>query len=250
MITAMVIREIKSRYVGTFGGLLWSVINPLMMILVYWLVFSVGFKVQPSGNVPFIVVFLCGLMPWLTFSEAMTTSTNALIANAHLVTKTVFPTEILPIVYLLASLITHGIMLIVLVIVLLMNKISLSIYNFQFLYYLFALSMFALGLGWISSAANVFWKDVGHGFGVVLNMWFWLTPIVWDVGIMPQKYQYIIKLNPLYYIVEGYRSSFIYHLPVWHNYRLAIYFWIVCLSVFFCGVFVFRKLKPEFTEVL
>src|SRR4030042_5562551 len=127
MISAMVLREIQSRYIGTFGGLLWSIINPLMMILVYWFVFSVGFKVRPAGDIPFIVVFLCGLIPWLTFSEALVTSTNALNANAQLVTKTVFPTEILPFVYLLASLITHGIMLVILVIVLLINSISLSV---------------------------------------------------------------------------------------------------------------------------
>ncbi|MCD4830503.1 MAG: ABC transporter permease [Anaerohalosphaeraceae bacterium] len=250
VIVAMAVREIRSRYIGTFAGLLWSIINPLMMVLVYWFVFSVGFKVRPTGNVPFIVVFLCGLIPWLAFSEALATSANALNANAHLVTKTVFPTEILPLVYLLASLITHVIMLIILLVVLLFNELPLSIYSLQFLYYFFAMSVFALGLGWIVSAANVFWKDVGQCLGVILNVWFWFTPIVWDISIMHQKYQFIIKLNPFYYVVEGYRASFVYQQPIWHNYRMGIYFWVVCTFVFVAGAFIFRKLKPEFAEVL
>ncbi|MGA2916320.1 MAG: ABC transporter permease [Sedimentisphaerales bacterium] len=250
IIIAMTIREIQSRYAGTLGGLLWSVINPLMMILVYWFVFSVGFKIRPAGNIPFIVVFLCGLIPWLTFSETLATSANALNANVHLVTKTVFPTEILPLVYLLASLITHCIMLIILFIVLLINKISLSVYNFQFLYYLFALSIFSLGLSWIISAANVFWKDVGHSLGVILNIWFWFTPIVWPIEMIPQEYRYVVKLNPVYYVIEGFQSSFIYHAPIWHNYRLGIYFWAVCISILAAGAFTFKKLKPEFAEVL
>ncbi|MBN1788439.1 MAG: ABC transporter permease [Sedimentisphaerales bacterium] len=250
IITSMAIREVQKRYAGTLGGLLWSVINPLMMVLVYWFVFSVGFKVKPAGGIPFIVVFLCGLIPWLTFSEVLITSTNALIANTHLVTKTVFPTEVLPLVYLLASLITHIIMMIILFIVLLMNHISVSIYNLQLLYYLFSLCIFSLGLSWILSAANVFWKDVGQGLGVILNMWFWFTPIVWDIGIIPQKYQFIVKLNPFYYIVEGYKTSFVYHFPIWHNWRVGIYFWAINLLVFIVGVCIFRRLKPEFAEVL
>ncbi len=250
LVKAMAFQEIKNRYAGTLGGFAWSIINPLMIILVYWFVFSVGFKIKPAGSIPFIVVFLCGLIPWLMFSEALTTSANALNVNVHLVTKTVFPTEILPLVYLLASLMIHGIMLIILFIVLLINHIPISIYNFQFIYYLFALLVFSLGLGLFFSAINVFYKDVGQILGVVLNVWFWFTPIVWPKEMIPLKYQFILKLNPMYYIVDGYKSSFIYHLSIWHDCTTLVYFWIVCLLFFFFGVFVFRKLKPEFAEVL
>lgn len=246
----MAIHQIQSRYIGTFGGFAWSIIHPLMMILVYWFVFSVGFKVQPAGGVPFIVVFLCGLIPWSMFAEAVTTSANAINANAHLVTKTVFPTEILPVVYLAASLITHTVMLGIFIIVMLFNKVSLSLYNLQFLYYLFCLSVFSLGLGWLLSAINVFYKDVSQSLGVILNMWFWCTPIVWLIDIIPSRYQYIIKLNPMFYIVDGYKSSFIYHSPVWHNPKGFLYFWVICTLVFIAGALTFRKLKPEFAEVL
>jgi ABC-type polysaccharide/polyol phosphate export permease len=250
MIRAMALREIQARYIGTLGGLAWSIINPLMFILVYWIVFSVGFRVHPDGGVAFIVVFLCGFIPWSTFAEALTTSTQAISANSHLVTKTVFPTEILPIVNITASLITHSVMLGVFLVVMLFNKIAFSVYDLQFLYYLSGLIVFSLGLGWFLSAVNVFYKDVGQIVSVVLNVWFWLTPIVWLQSMVPMKYMVFLKLNPMYYIVDGYKSSFIYHSPVWHNPVQGVYFWTVSVAVFAAGALTFRKLKPEFAEVL
>ena len=246
----MAVQEVRSRYVGTLVGVVWFIINPLMMMFVFWFVFSVGFKVQPVGNIPFVVVFFCGLIPWTTFSETLMSSTTAITRNSNLVTKTIFPTEILPIVCLVASLISHGVMLVILVVLLLINHVSFSLYSFQFLYYLVALSIFSLGLSWFFSAVNVFYRDAGQILGVVLNMWFWFTPIAWGIEIMPEEYRYIIKLNPIYYIVEGYRCSFISHIPLWNSYELGIYFWTVCLLLFIIGGLVFRKLKLEFADVL
>jgi len=141
-------------------------------------------------------------------------------------------------------------MLGIFIVVMFFNKIPFSFYNFQFLYYLFGLSIFSLGLGWFLSAVNVFYKDVGQTLGVVLNVWFWFTPIVWFRDIIPVKFQYIVKLNPMSYIVDGYKSSFIYHSSVWHNSKEAIYFWTICSLVFIVGALTFRKLKPEFAEVI
>ena len=250
MIWAMTIQEIQRRYAGTLAGFVWSVINPLMMILIYWFVFSVGFRVKPSGDIPFIVIFCCGFIPWIMFSESLMNSTHSIKANVHLVKKMVFPTEILPVVNLMASLITHSFMLIMLIVLLLLNNITLSFYNFQFIYYFLALSVFTLGLSWFFSAVNVFYSDIGQALSVILNMWFWLTPIVWITDIIPQKYQLIIKLNPMYYIVDGYRASFAYHNPFWYNYKLGIYFWVICLLTLIIGGLIFRKLKPEFADIL
>lgn len=250
IIFSMAMREIQSRYIGTLGGMVWSVIQPLMMIFVYWFVFSVGFRVHPTNNLPYIVVFMCGLMPWMMFSEVLLTSVKAIDANAHLVKNTLFPTEILPIVYLFSGLIAHIIMLIIFFIIMLICKVPLSLYNFQFVYYLCALSIMGLGLSWFVSAVNVFIKDTQQILGVVINVWFWLTPVVWNLEMLPHQVQKFIKLNPFYYIVTGYKASFIYHTPFWLQWRLGLYFWFVCLCVFFIGALTFRRLKPEFSEVL
>lgn len=250
IIKAMALRDVQTRYMGTLGGFLWFIIQPLSIVLVYWFVFSVGFKVRPAGGIPFVVVFLCGLVPWSLFAEALNTSTAAINANVHLVTKTVFPTEILPVVSLLSSLFTHVLMMILFVIVMMINGVPFSLYNLQVFYYLFALSALCLGFGWLLSAINVFCKDVGQALGVVLNLWFWATPIAWFQEILPERYLWILKFNPMYYIVDGYRASFLHLSPIWHNPRQCVYFWIMCALVFIAGAVTFKKLKPDFAEVL
>ena len=250
LIQTMAIREIRTRYAGTLGGFFWSVVNPLMIIAVYWFVFSNFFRIQPTGNVPFIVVYLCGMLPWTLFSESLIFSTNSVAANANLVKKTLFPTEILPVVIFFASCITQVIMLVILLIILWFNNISFSIYNIQFLYYIFALFIFCTGLGWFCSAVNVFYRDTSQILGVVISIWFWLTPIVWFMEMVPQQYQFYLTLNPMYYIVDGYRASFVYHTPFWENPGLGIYFWALSFTLFIIGGLVFRRLKPDFPDVL
>jgi ABC-type polysaccharide/polyol phosphate export permease len=249
-IKTMAITEIRSRYVDTIGGLIWAVAHPLLVILVYWLVFSVGFKITPPGGAPFILVFLSGFIPWIIFNETLMSNTNVIQAHSHLATKTVFPTEILPVVRLLVSLVTHFIMLLVLLAIISISDISFSIYNLQFLYYLLALSVLILGLSWLFSSVNLFFRDTAHILQALLPLWFWLTPIVWFREMIPQKYQWILDLNPLVYIVEGYKKSFIYHSPFWEDVPSAIYFWGIGFVAFVLGGLIFRKLKPEFAEVL
>jgi len=248
LIWTLSVRALQARYAGTFAGMIWTVINPLVTILVYWFVFSVGFHVKPLGGVPFIVVFLCGFIPWTLFGETLMINANAITSNANLVKKTVFPTEILPVVNLVASFATHAVMILVLVGLLILNGIPLSFSTFQFLYYFAGLSLFSLGLSWIFSALNVFYKDVAPMIGVILNVWFWMTPITWMLDMLPLRWQFIIKLNPVYYLVEGYRSSFIYHSP--HGHLAGIYFWTICSVTVVLGALIFKKLKPEFADVL
>jgi ABC-type polysaccharide/polyol phosphate export permease len=250
VIRLMAIQEMHARFVGTFAGFTWSVVNPLMMILIYWFVFSVGFRVQPVENIPFILTYVCGMIPFLLFTETLSNSAEAIIKNTHLVKKTVFPTEILPAVQLLASLAGHAIMLAIVAVLMPLNGVSFSIYNLQSLYYLFALSVLCLGLSWFLAAANVYFRDLGQILRVLLNVWFWATPIVWPLTIMPVQYRTFLKLNPLYYIVEGYRGSLLYHTPLWHDYKSAVYFWSLTLVLFIVGATVFRKLKPGFGDVV
>ena len=250
MICLMAIKTIQMQYAGTAGGGMWFILNRVSLVLVYWFVFSVGFKFTPGENIPFILMFLCGWIPWMTFSDSLSSTSESIINNQYLVKKTTFPTDILPLVHLLSNLIAHGYMLIILLLILIFNNIPFSIYNFQFLYYLFALSVFCTGLGWFFSALNTLHKDIGQGLRVILNMWFWLTPIVWTKGMIPEKYLFFIQLNPMYYIIEGYKYSFIYHIPFWQDIFLMCYFWIVCLATLLGGAYLFEKLRWDFPEVL
>jgi lipopolysaccharide transport system permease protein/teichoic acid transport system permease protein len=128
--------------------------------------------------------------------------------------------------------------------------VAFSLYNLQFLYYAFGLALLALGLGWLVAAVNVFHRDLGQALNIVLQAWFWLTPIIWGLDMVPEKYRVILKLNPLSYIAEGYKSSFLFRQSFWGDLGYGLYFWAFTAVVLFIGAVVFIRLKPEFADVL
>lgn len=250
LIMSMAKREMTTQYVGSMLGFVWNFLNPMVMVFIYWFIFSVGLKVKPANNVPFVVWLTAGLAAWSVFSDIVTGSSGAIAANAHLIKKTLFRSEILPVIKVIACLLTHGIFLCVLLGLVLFQGMPISIYYVQFLYYIVCTIVLALGIGWAVAALNVFMKDVGPIVGVLMQIGFWGTPIFWDIGIMPKTVQTILKLNPMYYVVLGYRESFIYFKPFWQHPYLTLYFWAAASIIFVCGSLVFRKLKPQFADVL
>ncbi len=243
-------REVSSQYAGSFLGAAWTFIHPLVMIIVFWFVFSVGFKAKPMSDAPFAAWLTAGMMPWFLFSDIVTSSAGVIVGHTNLIKKTLFPSEILPLVRIMTSLVTHCVFLVLLLALLAVQHVVLSFYCLQFFYYSFCLCIFALGLSWIVSALNVFVRDVSHLVGVIMQVGFWVTPIFWDMHIMPVKLQFFLKINPMYYIVQGYRDSFIYQIGFWRHPYQTIYFWSVCMVVLYGGVFVFQRLKPQFADVL
>ena len=250
LIFSMARREIDEQYVGSLLGFIWTFIKPLVMISVFWFVFSVGFKSKPMGDVPFVVWLTSGMAPWFFFSETLMASTGAVVGNAPLIKKTVFPSQILPVVKLLSGLVTHGVFLSILFGLLFLQQINVGFHVVQFFYYLFCLSVLTLGLSWIFAALNVFLRDVGQIIALVLQVGFWATPIFWDISMMSPKVQQWLKINPVYYVVQGYRESFITFVPFWYHFKYTLYFWFFTGVVFFVGAYVFRKLKPQFADVL
>jgi len=250
LIFTMAKREVATQYVGSLLGFIWTFIQPAVMIFVFWVVFSVGFKVKPANNVPFVVWLTAGMATWFLFADIVNGCSGIIVANTHLIKKTLFHSHILPVIKLVAALITHLIFLSVLMILIIFQKMPFSLYYFQFLYYLFCMAILALGLGWIVSSLNVFIRDVGQIVGVLLQIGFWATPIFWDIEIMPLKIQTIFKLNPVYYLVQGYRESFIYFSPFWRHPYQTLYFWVAATIIFTSGAWLFKKLKPQFADVL
>ncbi len=243
-------REIASQYIGSLLGIVWAFIHPLIMILVFWFIFSVGFRVRPTNDVPFVVWLTAGMAPWFYFSTVLTGATSVVVGNANLVKKTLFPSEILPIVKCISGLVTHVFFVIILMALIFLQQLDLTFYFFQSIYYLFCMLALVLGLSWLLAACNVFIRDVAHLVAIIVQVGFWATPIFWDINIMPQKVQQILKLNPVYYFVQGYRESFIYFIPFWKHPYQTLYFWVVTLSLFIIGAYVFKRLQPQFADVL
>jgi lipopolysaccharide transport system permease protein/teichoic acid transport system permease protein len=249
-IYAMALRDFESRYIGTLGGVIWTVIQPLATITVFYFVFAIGFRVQSPSDTPFILWFVCGLAPWFLFNDTLQAISSSVTDNAHLVKKTVFPTEVLALVKILSALLPHLIFLIILVAMLFFIGVPLSIERTLLAYYFICIAALLLGIGWLLSALQVFYRDIGHVLPIFLNVWFWATPIVWPEQNVPESFHWILTYNPLYYIVSGYRDSLIYPTVIWPKAAQTIYFWCFAASCILVGSFVFNRLKPEFADVI
>ncbi|MBL4774800.1 MAG: ABC transporter permease [Mariprofundus sp.] len=130
------------------------------------------------------------------------------------------------------------------------NDVGFSFWVFQIIYYLFALLVLMLGLSWLTSALNVFVKDVGQIVSIFLQFGFWATPIFWNVNQIPEMYRFYFQLNPMHYIVEGYRDAFIFHVPFWEKWEAGLFFWCVNITILLVGVVTFKRLRPHFADVL
>ena len=250
LIISMAKREVTTQYVGSLLGFIWTFINPMVMIFVFWVVFSIGFRVQPRNDVPFVVWLTAGMAAWSVFAEIVNGSAGTIVSNAYLIKKTLFHSQILPVIKIIACLITHSIFLFVLIGLIILQRMHFSFYYFQFVYYLFCMCILALGLGWAVSALNPFIRDIGQIVAVIIQIGFWATPIFWDISMMPPKIQIVLKLNPMFYIVQGYRDSFVYFVPFWKHPYQTLYFWVVTIAIFIMGALIFKKLKPQFPDVL
>ncbi len=250
LIFTMAVREVKAQYVGSSLGFLWTVIQPIVMITVFWFVFSIGFKARPMNDVPFVVWLTAGLAPWYFFSEIISGSTGMVVAHAHLVKRTIFSSHILPVIKVFSAFVTHCIFLGVLLVLIVFQQQPFLFSFLQIGYYCFCLVFLSLGISWITSALNVFLRDVGQIVAVVLQVGFWVTPIFWDIGMMPENVQRYLKLNPVFYIVQGYRDSLITGVPFWHHGTYTLYFWCIALVAFLSGAIIFKRLKPQFSDVL
>jgi ABC-type polysaccharide/polyol phosphate export permease len=250
LILSMARRIIIAQYVGSSLGFFWVVIQPLSMISILWAVFGLAFSAQPLNGSPFVVWLTAGLAAWYVFSEVVSGSVGVIIENQNLIKKMAFPSQILPVVKMVTSLVNHMVFILVLLVLLYCHKLSLSFYAFQFFYYLFALLMLALGLSWLGAALNPFFRDVGPFVGLFMQIGMWATPIVWEIKMMPEAVQFYFTLNPMYYIVQGYRDTFIYARPFWDYPQQTCIFWLTTMFFLAAGGYAFKALKPHFADVL
>jgi lipopolysaccharide transport system permease protein/teichoic acid transport system permease protein len=246
----LALHQFRDRYSGTVGGVLWAIAHPVLLLLVFWVVFSQGLKLPGAGQQPFLLSLFCALVPWMTFSEIINSGTTAITGRSFMVKKIAFPSEILPITSVVAALITHAIMLVLLGIMLAVYGRGLSPALLLLPYYFAALCLFGFGVALTLSAINVFFRDVGQSVAVALNIWFWLTPIVWPAEMLPASYALLLELNPLYYIVDGYRAALLSDQLVAPPGAASVYYWLLTLALLAGGSFVFRRLKPYFADAL
>lgn len=251
LMVALIKNDFKKQYLGSYLGLAWAFIQPLMFMLVIWTVFELGFRIgRTATGVPFALWLLAGMVPWFFFSDAIRSGADAVTDNAFLVKKVAFRISILPLVNIGSSFLIHLGLVLFLVIALLLNGFWPTLYWLQLPFYMALTILFAMGLSWLTCAIRVFVKDVGSFIGVLLQIGFWATPIFWTLDLVPEKYHYLIKLNPAYYIVDGYRDSFISQVWFWEKLTWSVYYLAITGVILILGALVFKRLRPHFADVL
>ena len=248
--------DFKTRYAGSYLGIIWAFVQPVITVLVYWLVFENGFSAKPemfkSGvEVPFVVYLTSGLVPWFFFSEAVSQSTNALLEYNYLVKKVVFKISILPLIKIIAACFIHVFFVGVLLLIYFLYGYGFTPYLFQLVYYSFCMAILVLALSYTFCSVVIFFRDLSQIVAIALQIGMWATPIMWSITrVEGTAFETIFKLNPLYYIVNGYRQSLFGQIWFFQDWQLTLYFWAVTILLFVFGTVVFKRLKPHFADVL
>ncbi len=250
LILTLTKRDIKASYLGSFLGLLWAFLQPLVTIFVMWFVFQFGLRVPPVIDFPFSLWLVAGLIPWFFFSGALITATYAVLEYSYLVKNITVRLSILPIVKIISALVVHVAMVLVVVVMFTCYRRPPDIYWLQLPYFVFCTVVLLLGLTWITSSLVLFVRDVGQAVQVIVQLGFWCTPVVWNVKLVPPQYQWLIKLNPALYIVEGFRDALIYKIWFWDRFEQTPYFWSFTIVVFCFGAILFKRLRPHFADVI
>ena len=251
LIRSFVMRDLRARYIGSFIGFFWSVIHPIVLLVSYTFVFSVIFGLRPlpdTGTSSFPLFLFCSILPWLFFQDTLQRSSTIVIENANLVTKTIFPSEILPLTVLLAGLVNHLIGFVILLGIILFTLGKVSFFILLVPVYFLLLMLFTLGISWFVSSLNVFVRDVSQVLSVVLTFWFWFTPIFYSVDRFPRSMLFLVRWNPLAHIVNGYRDCLLrMRMP---DLGVLAVLAAASLLVFAAGGLFFRQTKREFVDIL
>lgn len=244
-------RDFTARYRGSCGGLAWSLIQPLIMMVIYTVVFSLFLKVRFSTDASpytFSVYLLCGLLPWSAFSEGLLHSREAIRSNINLVKRVVFPLEILPLNATLVPAIQQlvGFGLLIPLAWAVTGNLYWTLLLFPFI--LLLQLLLSIGLNWITASLAVYLPDFGQFLSLVVTVWMFLTPIFYPEDVIPEKALLLFRLNPMARIVNLYRGAFLTgHLP---GPQSLLATGLICFLVFLLGYFWFIHSKKGFADVL
>jgi ABC-2 type transport system permease protein len=249
LLTSLTKKELKVKYRGSVLGFFWSLLNPVLIMLVYSFVFSIVLR---QGVEEFAIFLLCGLLPFNFFSNSVNNGVNSIIANSNLVKKIYFPKEIIPLSTVFSNLINFLLELVILLIV-------LAIFRYKFYMYLYFLPVivffqvfFVAGLSMLVSALNVLYRDLQHLVSILMTVWFFGTPIIYPLTMVPERFQFWIQLNPMTVYVTFYRNIFYYikypdgfYIPSWEIILICL---TITFGVFFLGYYTFKNIEPRFAE--
>lgn len=238
-------KEIRGKYKGSWLGILWTFLNPLLMLAVYSFVFPYILRVNVDNYTIFMIV---ALIPWNFFTAAIQTGTGSVVANGNILKKVYFPREIIPISITTSQLVNFLITCLIMFVFIIFSGVGFSWHIVIFPLLILIQYLITLASIFILSAVTVFVRDIDHFVSVILMLGFYATPIVYQANMLPDKFQWALKINPMAQIVEAYRAIFYYHqMPDW----TMIGIWgIASVVLLIIGYGIFKKLEKSFVEEL
>ncbi len=253
LVLSLAKNDFKTKYAGSYLGTIWAFIQPIVTVCVYWFVFGLALRgANANRGVPFVLWLVAGLVPWFFLQDGLTSGTNSLLEYNYLVKKVVFNIRVLPVVKVLSAVFVHVFFVAIVVVLYTFMGYFPDLYYLQLVYYSACVFVLVLGISYLTSSVVVFFRDLSQIINIVLQVGIWMTPIMWafeDLGI-GGLLGTILELNPMFYIVQGYRDSLITKVGFWERPGLTIYFWVLTIAIFFLGTRLFRKLQVHFADVL
>jgi lipopolysaccharide transport system permease protein len=241
-------RDIKVKYKQTVMGAAWAILQPFITMVVFSILFGRLAKV-PSDGIPYPIFVYAGLLPWNYFSTALSNSGNSLVASSNLITKIYFPRLIIPTGASLSSLLDFFIASVILIGMMFFYHFSPNALGMIMIPFLvFLIFIVAVGCGLWLSAFNVEYRDIQHVIPFLVQIWMFVTPVIYPVTLFPEKYRWILSLNPMGGIIEAFRAATLGHQPInWYSLMISS---AIGFTIFFTGILYFRKVERSFADVI
>ncbi len=242
--------DFRARYTGSLLGTAWAFVQPVLTILLYLFIYQVGFKSAQHGDVPFVLWLVVGIAPWFFFIDGMTGTTHALLEYSFLVKKVLFDVSIVPTIKLVSAAWIHAIIWGVVLVIVALSGFPPRATWLLVPYWFFAMCALLSGLGLVTAAITPFFRDMAQIVAVGLQFAFWLTPVMWSLSNVPERFRPFLELNPVYYVIEGLRDTLLLGRPFWAQPMLSAWFWAFVVVTNLLGWAIFRRLRPHFPDVL
>jgi lipopolysaccharide transport system permease protein len=240
-------RTIRGRYQQSALGWLWAIIQPAATVAIFTIIFTRIVRVD-TGNIPYVIFSYVALVPWTLLSASLADMTNSLVGNMSLVTKIYFPREVLPVSAMLARLMDFGVAASLIILLMIFFQVPVYPFGWLFLPVILVIQLaLIIGIGLAAAAANVFYRDVQSLLVLVVQLWFYASPIIYPVTMVPQQYQAIYFINPMAGILESYRAVLLYQaLPGFYLLQAGL----ISFLILFAGYWFFKRVEFLFADVV
>lgn len=252
LIRRLSIYELKSNTTNNYLGMAWEILNPAIQISIYWFVFGYGIRQRaPIEDVPFFQWMLSGIVVWFLINQGILKASKSIYTKIRMLSKMNFPMSVIPNYVIFSQLYPHILLLLIVIIVLQFVGYPVSVYYLQLPVYMFGVMAILFSLSLITSTLATIAQDVQMFLQSVMRMLLYLSPILWPPSLLPEWLQTVMKINPFYYIVEGYRQSLLggewFFIESW---KYSLYFWGLVIVLFIIGSYLHVKFRRHFIDFL